>query len=83
MKLRIEGDEKDQIVDDLCLGFTGKEKIEGVHLERMDNAYYWLGITLGDGRTVHVDIFKTKAHKMKIEARIRNVDVVKKKAKKA
>lgn len=70
MKINLEN-EKDSIIDDLAVGYTGEEKITGVHLERMDSTYYWLGIDLADGTTMHIDIFKSKDHKKKISARLR------------
>jgi hypothetical protein len=40
-----------------------------VHLERMDECYYWLGITPIGGQTIHIDISQEKNHP--IRARIR------------
>jgi hypothetical protein len=70
MKVALE-DEKEKFIDDLAIGYDGNEKIVGVHLERMDQTYFWLGIDLADGTTVHIDIFKLKSKKTKIHARLR------------
>ena len=43
------------VIDDLGIDDMFLRGVD-VHLERMDTNYYWLGITLPDGRTVHIDI---------------------------
>ena len=70
MRLELE-DEKEKFIDDFTIGYDGNEKIVGVHLERMDTSYFWLGIDLADGTTVHIDIFKLKSKRTKIHARFR------------
>ena len=41
-----------------------------VHIERMHNSYYWLGITTADGKTHHVDITLDRGRRV-IRARVR------------
>ncbi len=71
--VKVRKDKDDDTIDDLSIGYLGdaKEKIIGVHLERMDAGYYWLCVDLDDGRTIHVDIYKPTKLKRTIRARLR------------
>lgn len=42
-----------------------------VHIERMDRAYYWIGITDSNGVTHHIDITLDKGRRV-IRARVRS-----------
>jgi hypothetical protein len=61
-KVRPDEDDADSVDDLFAKGVD-------VHLERMDDRYYWLGLTPIGGETVHIDISQTKSHPMR--ARIR------------
>jgi hypothetical protein len=41
-----------------------------VHLERMDNGFYWLGVYI-DGEVVHIDICTPERSRTRIKARPR------------
>ena len=53
-------------IDDMFI--RGSESAD-VHLERMDNGYYWIGVTI-DGVTTHIDITIDKGRRT-IRARVR------------
>ena len=44
-----------------------------VHLERMDNGFYWMGIYCADGREIHIDIVNKRNKRGRKTARLQAV----------
>jgi hypothetical protein len=57
----------DRVIDDMFV-----PDAVSVHLERMDNGFYWIGIERADGTTLHIDIYDAHSSRSKLNARDRD-----------
>jgi len=61
-KVNIDKDGIDDLFVDAC----------AVRLERMDKGFYWIGLTLPSGETIHIDIVGASCAHSKVSALLRD-----------